>query len=298
MTALDALILQVRELPSLPAVAVELLSTMERDDLDIHVLAAKITLDQGLTARTLRVANSSFYGLSCQVGTIAQAITVLGLHSMRSLVGVCSIAACVPVVAAGFDLERFWRHAIGTAACARALARVLRQNQEQAFIAGLLVDLGALIMASRFPEQYTAMLAAHARDGGSLADAEREAFGFDHAMAGGALAAYWRFPLAIQQAIQQAAGGACAAEAGGIAHIIAAAEPAAYGLEVGLAVGPNLGPDAEPTAGPGADPQHAPDPVGEAPASWQTLGLSSDDCAAAWAEARQSYQALCQVLSA
>ncbi|MBC7455158.1 MAG: HDOD domain-containing protein, partial [Massilia sp.] len=87
--AIEEVVKRLRDLPSLPAVVIELLSTMEQEDIDIHLLGAKIALDQSLTAKTLRLANSSFYGLQSKVISIPQAISVLGFRSIRSLVTAC-----------------------------------------------------------------------------------------------------------------------------------------------------------------------------------------------------------------
>ena len=82
----DEMVKQVQDLPSLPAIVMELLNSIDEEDLDISVLADKVALDQSLTAKTLRFANSSLYGTSAKVTTIQQAITVLGVQSVRNLI--------------------------------------------------------------------------------------------------------------------------------------------------------------------------------------------------------------------
>jgi HD-like signal output (HDOD) protein len=230
--ALDEVVRRIHDLPSLPAVVAELLSSMEADDIDLSYLSGRIALDQALTAKTLRLANSSFYGMPSKVTSIQQAMSVLGLHSVRTLVTACGVISAVPATAAAagttLDFDAFWRHAIATAVWARALARHLRQSPDTAFTAGLLHNLGTLVLATRFPDQYTAVLAwrqAHAD--ASVAEAELAVFGVDHAQAGSALAAYWKFPQAIQDAIshQHRANATGLALAVGMAHLLA--EPSA-----------------------------------------------------------------------
>ena len=87
------IIARIQQLPALPAVVAELRPTTEQHDLDLHALADKIALDQALTARTLRLANSSFYGLASKVTSIQQAISVLGFHSIRTLGTACAVTA-------------------------------------------------------------------------------------------------------------------------------------------------------------------------------------------------------------
>jgi putative nucleotidyltransferase with HDIG domain len=223
--ALDDVVRRIHDLPSLPAVVAELLVSMEQEDIDLHYLAGRIALDQALTAKTLRLANSSFYGMPSKVNSIQQAMSVLGLHSVRMLVTACGVIGAVPPAPAlALDFDAFWRHAIATAVWARALARPLRQSPETAFTAGLLHNLGTLVLATRFPDQYTAVPAWRAaHEDASVAQAELAVFGIDHTQAGSALAAYWKFPPAIQDAISQQhnANATGLALAVGLAHLLA-----------------------------------------------------------------------------
>ncbi|WP_317202942.1 HDOD domain-containing protein [Janthinobacterium sp.] len=199
-----AIIKHIQNLPSLPVVVIELLSSMEQEDIDVHLLADKITLDQSLTAKTLRLANSSFYGMQSKVTSIQQAIAVLGFHSIRTLVTACSISGAFAAPAGRqFDFRGFWRHSVATAVAAKTLAPRLRQNAETAFTAGLLHDLGTLVLATSFPDRYAEALAWRSAHDASVAAAERAVFGFDHALVGSELAAHWKFPAAIQAAVAQ-----------------------------------------------------------------------------------------------
>jgi putative nucleotidyltransferase with HDIG domain len=198
------IIRSVRDLPSLPQVVMELQATMQQEDIDTHALAARITLDSALTAKTLRLANSSFYGMPNKVTTIHQAISILGFHSIRTLVTACSVTTSFgPDRDPRFDFEAFWRHAIATAVCARVLAPHFKLNPDSAFTAGLLHDIGALVIVSKFPEAYQEV-ASHQREHDCQAmTAERTVLGIDHAAIGRALTAHWRFPPAIQEAVAE-----------------------------------------------------------------------------------------------
>ena len=199
---MDDALKAVRGLPSLPAVVVDLLASLEQANIDIASLARKLALDQALAAKTLRLANSPFYGLPRQVATISEAISVFGLQNIRNL-------ALTGAIFDGLSRERggplgfadFWRHTIGTAHCAQALAAQLGVNRGQAYIAGLLHDVGRLALATWFPAKYAAVLAVrHERDC-LFYEAEQSVLGLDHMAVGAALARHWKFPDAMVQAI-------------------------------------------------------------------------------------------------
>jgi putative nucleotidyltransferase with HDIG domain len=223
--ALDEVVRRIHDLPSLPAVVAELLTSMEQDDVDLHYLAGRLALDQALTAKTLRLANSSFYGMPSKVTSIQQAMSVLGLHSIRTLVTACGVIGAVPPTpGAPLDFNAFWRHAIATAVWARALARHLRLSPDTAFTAGLLHNLGRLVLVTRFPAEYAAVpLWCNEHQDATVAQAELAVFGVDHAQAGSALAAYWKFPPTIQDAIsrQHRTDATGLALAVGLAHLLA-----------------------------------------------------------------------------
>jgi putative nucleotidyltransferase with HDIG domain len=190
------------DLPSLPAVVMELLGSIEQDDVDISVLAKKVSYDAALTAKTLRLANSSLYSLQVKVTTIQQAITFLGFQTTRNLITAAAVTGCFPSGRCpGFDDRAFWRHSIATAACARVLARRMRFNQDYAFTAGLLHDIGRQVLVSCYPERYARVLALRAANDGALLDAERAELGVDHVDAGVALAEHWNFSDTMRQAI-------------------------------------------------------------------------------------------------
>ncbi|MDB5918974.1 MAG: Histidine kinase [Massilia sp.] len=199
---LQQVITNVRDLPSLPLIVTELISTFGQDDVSVGELGAQVSKDQALTAKTLRLANSSFYGLQCKVRTIDQAIAVLGFDSVRALVTSAGIIGNFSRLDGGaFDFAAFWRHAIGTALCAKSLARLAKCNQEFAFVSGLLHDIGRLVLVTGFPEQYGDVIAHGVANDCDMLDAERAVLRLDHAVVGRALAEHWKFPAPIQRAI-------------------------------------------------------------------------------------------------
>jgi putative nucleotidyltransferase with HDIG domain len=203
-TTLEDVVKHIRDLPSLSAVVVELLASIDKEDVDVHELGNKIALDQSLTAKTLRLANSSFYGMSSKVTTIHQAISVLGFHSIRTLVTACAVTGSFPAGAnTNFNFKGFWRHSVGTAVCAKLLAPHLKLNPDGAFTAGLLHDIGTLVLSTRLPAEYARMLSWRAEHDCNIVEAEQAVFGIDHADVGAALCAYWKFPVQMQDAVAQ-----------------------------------------------------------------------------------------------
>ncbi len=200
--SITEIVKSIRDLPSLPAVVMELMSCIDQEDSGANLLGEKISRDQALAAKTLRLANSSFYGMQRKISTIPQAIAVLGLNSVRTLVAAVAVSNAFPGSSAGrFDFSMFWRHSIATALCAKALARHMRIDSDQAFIAGLLHDIGRLILVVRFPQEYDAVLDYSATNKCQLLQAERALLEVEHTQVGRALAEHWKFPMSIQDAI-------------------------------------------------------------------------------------------------
>jgi putative nucleotidyltransferase with HDIG domain len=195
----------IAALPGLPPLFSRLLADLAHaDDLNFSVLAQRVAADQGLALKALRLANASFYGLSGKVESIDDAIVVLGLQTLYALV---LNAAALRVIAAppcaGFAALDFWRHSIAVAVAARALASACRKRPEIAFTHGLLHDIGQLLLASCFPDEYRQTLVG--ADGGApmRLDCERARLGVDHAQAGAMLARQWGLPSELVAAIAQ-----------------------------------------------------------------------------------------------
>ena len=204
MTSLviDDVVRNLHDLPSLPAVVMELLSSIDAQDVDISVLAKKVSHDQALMAKTLRLANSPVYGLQVKVTTLNQAITFLGFQATRNLIIAAAVTGCFAEgKCVGFDYKAFWRHSIATAACARVLARRMKFNQDYAFTAGLLHDIGRLVLVTSFPEQYAKVIGVRKERDLELLEAERQVLGVDHVAAGIALAGHWNFSDTMRLAI-------------------------------------------------------------------------------------------------
>ena len=272
----DDVVASLDELPSLPAVVMELLNSIDQEEVDIAVLARKVSLDQALTAKTLRLANSSLYGLQVKVTTIAQAITYLGLQTTRNLITAAALTGCFAENGcAGFDHKAFWRHSIATATCAKLLARHVRFNQDYAFTGGLLHDIGRLVLVSGFPGQYAETIAWRAAHDTLLLDAERAVLGIDHVDAGLALADHWNFSDTMRLAIA----GHHAPEqpgAGFLATIIHVADAIAHALDIAQVPGELVPPVSN--------------------VAWDALALDEATCRQLLQETETQYREIEQVL--
>ena len=203
---------RVRELPAWPQAALEALQALNDEHTSSPRCAELITRDQGLVARTLRLANSAFYGVPGRVAHTRDAVHLLGRRNLGSAITVATLTQQFPQAqGAGLPLARFWRHALATALVAHDLARHLQTPAETAFTAGLLHDIGRLALAVHFPAQAAALSRARLQPAQDLTAGdvlERQVTGLDHAAVGALVAArwvqrFWNFPADVAQAIAQ-----------------------------------------------------------------------------------------------
>lgn len=169
----------------------------------IDDIARIITEDQGLTVRLLKLANSPMFGYYSRVDSITKAVTIIGTQQLRDL----ALAASVMGIFRGIpeellNMTSFWRHSIACGMIARGLATYRREiNVERFFVAGMLHDVGQLVLCTSIPEVVREMLEA-SRDRQSLHYVtERERLGFDHAAVGSALLRKWKIPPVIGEPV-------------------------------------------------------------------------------------------------
>ncbi len=187
---------RLRELPTLPAVVQRVTAALDAPDADLAEAAALIESDQVLTAQLLRLANSAFYGVSGQIASVGQALTILGTTITRSLL------YSTAVLDLRINLTGFWEHSIGTAVAAGALAKRLGlAHPEEVSGAGLLHDLGKVILYKQAPETFAAVLAHAAAERIAFRDAERALLGVEHAEVASWLLARWHFPARILEPV-------------------------------------------------------------------------------------------------
>lgn len=194
---------RLHQLPVMPLVVHEVMDSFRDSNAGSAAMAHKIALDQGLSSRVLRVANSSFYGLSREVGSIQDAVTVLGFDTIRSLVVSAGVTQAFPATAdSQFDRRAYWMRSIRVATYTEALSKCMGRGANLAFTSGLFHDVGQLVLSICIPTEFAQLLAKQVDSGRSLIEIERSELGFDHAEIGGEMAKRWSFPLEIEYAIK------------------------------------------------------------------------------------------------
>lgn len=199
---IDALFEKTHLLPTIPRVVQELIDSFNQEDVDITSIAKKIAVDQVLTAKVLRLANSAHYGSARQVGSVDDAVVVLGFNSLRTLViasGISGAFAQMP----GLDRDAFWHHSLRVGTIAKQLARQCspKMNQDIAFTAGLMHAIGQLLIHIVFPKESIVIQKASVSAPLQRMHIEQDSLGTDHCQVGAELARRWNFPSDIQQAI-------------------------------------------------------------------------------------------------
>ncbi|MDH4229546.1 MAG: HDOD domain-containing protein [Nitrospirota bacterium] len=189
-------LLRTDELPTLPEVVGKILEVSRNDRSTVHDLAVVIEYDPALSANLLRLVNSAYYGCTRRVVAVLDAVLLLGYDTIRALALGTSVLTSLPV-SPGFQPRRFRAHSMGCAVVARAIAERFGHPQaEQALAAGLLHDMGALLLAVRLPDK------PYGGGEGMTPAEEIEIFGFTHPEAGGRLARHWNFETDLVAAIQ------------------------------------------------------------------------------------------------
>ena len=191
--------MRIREVLSDPA------STVEE-------AAAVIGKDPSLTAKLLKLVNSAFYARTLRISgglppgpvdTLSRAVMLLGLNQLSTLaMGVSVLPLFRDIPAQCIDMRQFWRHSVGVGLLAKLIAvRLNDPSPERFFVAGLLHDIGRLVLYKQVPATAGDTLARAIESGRWLLDVEQEMLGFDHAVLGGMLLRKWRFPESLEQAV-------------------------------------------------------------------------------------------------
>ena len=189
-------VLRSQRLPSLPAVALEVIDLVQRNDVNLNDIAEVIQNDPALSSKILKTVNSSFYGQSKPVSSISHSLVVLGLNSVKTLaLGFTLVTNLKQVGGEGFDHVHFWTRSLFSATATKALAKQINLvQQEEAFLGGLLQDIGMLALYEVLGTTYGELLSSVGDDSEKLLAMERKAFEIDHAQVGAALAESWRLP--------------------------------------------------------------------------------------------------------
>jgi putative nucleotidyltransferase with HDIG domain len=212
----ELILQQLEELPTLPAVAVKVLEVTSREDADIKEVVRLISSDLSLTTRILQLVHRADVGVRGEVNSVERAIVLLGFDAVRSAVLAISVfqtfnsdPARRPAAANHFAIEEFWKHSVAVACCAELLAgelisaygRNIDVDPAEAFVCGLLHDLGKVALDAALPKSFDKVVEATELLRGNIADLERTIIGLDHMVVGKRLAERWGLPATIRDCI-------------------------------------------------------------------------------------------------
>ncbi|RMH58518.1 MAG: HDOD domain-containing protein [Candidatus Hydrogenedentota bacterium] len=197
----------VEKLPTLPGIAMRIIEMANNPKSAADDLSRIIVSDQSLSAKVLRLVNSAYYGIRNRVSSVKQATVILGFNTIKSLALSTAIMDkfATTGVVEGFSRGEFWKHSLGVAITNRILARKtgMRKDEEETFfMAGLLHDIGKVILDQYFHEEFVRVLQHLNTYGGSFHSAEKEVNGLTHAEIGGLLASQWQLPEELIAAIR------------------------------------------------------------------------------------------------
>jgi putative nucleotidyltransferase with HDIG domain len=192
----------ILSLPSLPRAFLAAVELLRNDDASTAACISAIERDQALTVRVLRLANSPFYGAGGKVSRIGDAVQMLGLRTVSSALAAVSLRSALgPLPCAGFSFASYWRHSLCTAIAARELAPLLAMDAGEAFLLGLLHDVGKLILAMTSPQMMAQVLELARSEGLGLHTAEQQLLGVTHAEVGAQVVRQWNLPATFADAI-------------------------------------------------------------------------------------------------
>lgn len=201
----DLLLREVKELRPLPAIALRLIAMSEDARFSAQDLADTIRIDQALTLKILRLANSPLFGMPRRVNSLREAIVLLGFREVRSM----ALAACVidevvrdRLTEARLDYDVLWLNSLVVAHFAHVLAALEHVNREDAFTAGVVHNVGRLALAQHRPAWMAQAIEDATNRRTTVHDAQRARLGFTDAEVGGALASSWSFPQALVEAVE------------------------------------------------------------------------------------------------
>jgi putative nucleotidyltransferase with HDIG domain len=191
----------LRDLPPFPGVALQLLTLIDRDDVEIGDIEQVLRMDPALSAKILQVTNSAFYGFRRPIDSLKQAAVMLGTTALKRTALTMALSGILSGRGRNEALQRCWHHSVAAALIAEELAKMLGEPSDRAYTAGLLHDIGRLALLAAYPDRWQGMLEVARRQGIEELAAERELFDIDHCAAGRWLAREWALPDELINAI-------------------------------------------------------------------------------------------------
>jgi putative nucleotidyltransferase with HDIG domain len=201
-STLDRIISTVGDLPASPAIVSTVMGLTSNPDSKIVDVTRVLSADQSLTAKILKLSNSSFYGRPKEVQSLQEAILLLGFSTLRSIVIATSAHLLYTRGVMDGPGGKLWRHSLASAIAARQVAQhVGHKNQEEIFIAALLHDIGKLVLLQKLPDRYNEVIQRAERGEGSFFEVEASLLGFNHCEVASILLDQWHFPATLCEAV-------------------------------------------------------------------------------------------------
>ena len=202
---LRTLVAQMRSLPSLPSLYFRIMDALGTPDSSIEQIGGIIASDPSMTAKILQLVNSAFFGIARRISNPVEAVQFLGVGRVRSLVLSLHVFSCFDQVQLkNFSIDRVWKHSMSTGLVAQKIARLQKMDRafvDETYVAGMLHDIGKVMLASSLPELYEQAVALAAEQKLPMVEAEREVFGITHAQVGAYLLGLWGLPITIVEAV-------------------------------------------------------------------------------------------------
>lgn len=197
---LEQVLSRADALPALPQIVSKILEMLGDVEANLDLLSNHVVNDPAVVAHLLAAANVGALGAGGRVDSARQAIMLLGISRVREITLATAIIDRFKDVPP-FNTRQLWLHSVGVAVCAQDVARGARLDADAAYTAGLLHDIGQLLLVVFDPVAYAKVLKAKAGAGSDIVELEREILGVDHAHVGGELARLWKLPEAVADAI-------------------------------------------------------------------------------------------------
>jgi HD-like signal output (HDOD) protein len=278
---LQQIIAEIDTLPTLFQLYSRISHMIADPRVSVNEVSEVVAMDQVMTAKLLKLVNSAFFGFPSQITTVSRAVTILGFQTLKNLIMSTSAMHLFQVVDTDpriFRPDLLWEHSVACAAGARIIAQRLHYpNAEELFVAGLLHDLGKIVLAYILPQKFQVAVLLALRDKRPLHETEQQVIGLHHGGAGRMLAEAWRFPPFLVAAVSAHHQPPAEGPEGLGAAVVHLADILARALQLGH----------------GGDPQVPP----LDPRAWDRLGLAVSDLEPMLRAIDRKYPEVSQILA-
>jgi HD-like signal output (HDOD) protein len=202
---LSTIVRKIETLPTLPTTFAKINNLMQNPKTSANDVSDVVSRDQVITARLLKLVNSSFYGFPGRITTVSSAVVILGFNALKNLVLSSSVFDMFQLSGneGFFNLQEFWKHSIACAVTSRLIGIQMEYGEpEEMFVAGLLHDIGKLVEIQYLQTSFNRVIERTKKEHILIYDAEKEIFGFTHSEIGSLLGKKWKLPSPLNEAIE------------------------------------------------------------------------------------------------